>query len=81
MGTVRLTDRISESHEVENPESFGEVTVQMVQPYQADKAYLCPGCHREIPEELGHLVVTPSEALDLRRHWHRGCWEGRQPRG
>ena len=53
---------------MENPESFGEVTVQMVQPYQADKAYLCPGCHREIPEGLGHLVVTPVSYTHLRAH-------------
>ena len=66
---------------MENPESFGEVTVQRVQPYQADKAYLCPGCHREIPKGLGHLVVTPSDAVDLRRHWHHGCWKRRRPQG
>ncbi len=81
MGAVRLTEESSEGREMDNPESFGEVTVQMVQPYKADKAYRCPGCHREIPEGLGHLVVTPSEAVDLRRHWHGGCWEGRRPRG
>ncbi len=81
MGAVRLTGRISEGHKVENPESFGEVTVQRVQPYQADKAYLCPGCHREIPKGLGHLVVTPSDAVDLRRHWHHGCWKRRRPQG
>jgi hypothetical protein len=22
-----------------------------------------------------HLVVVPDDAPDLRRHWHRGCWD------
>ncbi len=64
---------------MENPESFGELTVRFVQPYQADKTYQCPGCNREIPEGFGHLVVTPVESPDLRRHWHRGCWNRRRP--
>ena len=81
MGLVRLSRGNPEGNAVENPESFGEVTVRFLQPYQAEKAYLCPGCYREIPEGIGHLVVTPNEAVDLRRHWHRGCWAGRTTRG
>ncbi len=49
-------------------------TVRRVQPYEATKAYLCPGCQREIPPGTGHVVVVPDEAPDLRRHWHHGCW-------
>ena len=63
---------------MENPERLGELTVRFVQPYQAGKSYLCPKCNRKIPEGLGHLVVTPVEAPDLRRHWHSGCWDGRR---
>ena len=63
---------------MENPERLGELTVRFMQPYQAVKSYLCTKCNRKIPEGLGHLVVTPVEAPDLRRHWHRGCWDGRR---
>ena len=66
---------------MENPESLGEVTTRVVQPYQAKKAYQCPGCNQTIPEGLGHLVITPVEAPDLRRHWHHACWSHRQHRG
>ncbi|MEZ5175873.1 MAG: hypothetical protein R2823_06675 [Acidimicrobiia bacterium] len=48
--------------------------VQPIQPYQANKPYLCPGCEVRIDPGTGHLVVVPQEMPDLRRHWHRGCW-------
>ena len=51
----------------------GEV-VHPIQPYQARKPYACPGCETEIDVGVGHLVVMPADAPDLRRHWHRGCW-------
>lgn len=51
--------------------------VRRIQPYQATKAYLCPGCNQEIPARTGHLVVVPLDAPDLRRHWHAPCWEHR----
>ena len=50
------------------------VTVRHVQPYEAVKAYRCPGCDHEIPPGLGHEVVVPVDAPDDRRHWHTGCW-------
>ncbi|HJP16522.1 MAG TPA: hypothetical protein QF762_06100 [Acidimicrobiales bacterium] len=62
---------------MDKPEIFGEVEVTQIQPYQASKIYICPGCNRDIPKGLGHLVVVPIEAPDLRRHWHRGCWNNR----
>lgn len=55
--------------------------VRRVQPYQATKAYLCPGCNQDIPIGMGHTVAVPDEAPDLRRHWHHGCWERRATRG
>lgn len=60
------------------------VETRFIQPYQAVKNYLCPGCNRDIPEGLGHMVAVPIDAPDLRRHWHRACWnkrETRRPRG
>ena len=53
---------------------LGVEIVTVVQPYAARKPYMCPGCSSTIPEGVGHLVVVPEEAPDLRRHWHRGCW-------
>ena len=50
------------------------VTVSPIQPYQARKEYLCPGCDLSIPPGTFHLVVIPDDAVDLRRHWHHGCW-------
>lgn len=55
-------------------------TVRRIQPYQATKTYLCPGCNQEIPPGTGHVVAVPEEAPDLRRHWHRSCWERRHRR-
>lgn len=56
---------------------YGAVEVRRVQPYEAAKTYVCPGCHREIPPGMGHMVAVPSDAPDLRRHWHRTCWTRR----
>lgn len=53
---------------------YGPVEVRRVQPYKARKAYVCPGCNRDIPEGLGHVVCVPQDAPDLRRHWHHACW-------
>jgi hypothetical protein len=51
-----------------------------VQPYAARKRYLCPGCEGMIEAGVGHLVVVPEDAPDLRRHWHHGCWHLEQRR-
>jgi hypothetical protein len=64
-----------------NPfEADDAVEVRRVQPYQATKRYICPGCNQDIPPGLGHLVVVPLEAPDLRRHWHHACWTHRTHR-
>lgn len=57
-----------------------ECTVRHVQPYEAHKRYVCPGCGRDIPARTGHIVAVPVDAEDLRRHWHRGCWAARATR-
>ena len=54
---------------------FGDVEVRRVQPYEATKAYVCPGCHRPISPGTGHYVAVPADAPDLRRHWHKACWD------
>ena len=48
--------------------------VRPIQPYQARKEYLCPGCDGIIETGIGHVVVIPEDTPDLRRHWHHGCW-------
>lgn len=53
---------------------------RFVQPYQATKTYICPGCNRDIAPGTGHMVAVPLDAPDLRRHWHRGCWTNRTRR-
>lgn len=54
--------------------------VARVQPFQARKPYLCPGCNQDIAEGVGHLVIVPTESPELRRHWHTACWEHRDRR-
>ncbi|MGH9057647.1 MAG: hypothetical protein ACRDYY_17570 [Acidimicrobiales bacterium] len=54
--------------------------MRRVHPFQARKAYTCPGCLQGIPAGVGHVVVVPADAPDLRRHWHRACWENRNRR-
>ena len=51
------------------------------------KEYTCPGCHRQIPPGLAHLVVWEEDHLfgeqagiNERRHWHTRCWTGRSYR-
>jgi hypothetical protein len=57
-----------------------EVEVRRIQPYQARKHYICPGCNQDIPPGVGHVVAVPLQAPDLRRHWHSGCWANRTRR-
>ena len=66
---------------MDDPEAFGELDIRFLQPYQATKTYLCPNCNRDIPPGTGHYAIVPVDAPDLRRHWHRGCWDGRKIRG
>jgi hypothetical protein len=54
--------------------------VRRIQPYQATKRYICPGCNQDIESGVGHVAVIPREAPDLRRHWHSACWDRRAAR-
>jgi hypothetical protein len=56
------------------------VGVARVQPFQSNKSYRCPGCNQLIAPGIGHIVVVPTEAADLRRHWHTPCWQSRDDR-
>lgn len=58
----------------------GGFEVRRIQPYEARKRYVCPGCNQDIPKGLGHLVAVPLSAPELRRHWHRACWDFRHRR-
>jgi hypothetical protein len=58
----------------------GDVEVRRVQPYEARRRYVCPGCNGPIEIGVGHVVVVPLDAPDLRRHWHVGCWDHRSRR-
>jgi hypothetical protein len=63
-----------------DPSDTDETEVRFIQPYDAVKEYLCPGCNQIIPPGMGHMVAIPPEDPDLRRHWHRGCWNNRRNR-
>lgn len=63
-----------------DPSAAENAETRFVQPYEATKTYICPGCNREIPPGVGHLVAVPPDEPDLRRHWHRGCWHNRHTR-
>jgi len=65
---------------VTDPESGRLAELVAVQPFQAAKAYRCPGCNQEIAPGTGHVVVVPLTDPDERRHWHRPCYERRARR-
>ena len=55
---------MSPDHDWTDHEGDGDtgVEVRHVQPYQAEKAYRCPGCDHEIRPGEGHKVVIPIDA-------------------
>ncbi|TSD93333.1 hypothetical protein FOS14_23215 [Skermania sp. ID1734] len=56
--------------------------VRTVPSARAVKTYRCPGCDHEIRPGVAHVVAWESGADgEDRRHWHSGCWSGRQTRG
>ncbi len=52
-----------------------------VQPFQARKDYICPGCNQEIRVGAGHIVIVPLAQPDMRRHWHTPCFERARRQG
>ncbi len=60
-----------------DPSNTPDAEVRFITGADATKRYLCPGCNRDILAGTAHLVAVPPGAPDLRRHWHRGCWDRR----
>ena len=60
--------------------SEDSIETRFIQPDEAVKIYVCPGCGRDIERGVGHIVAVPRLAPDLRRHWHKGCWNNRANR-
>lgn len=63
-----------------DPSAGDDSEVRFVMAGDATKPYVCPGCNRNIAPGVGHIVAVPPDAPDLRRHWHRGCWDNRHSR-
>lgn len=63
------------------PPALDGYTVEVVPGARARKGYACPGCFRDIPAGVGHVVAWPTELVDHRRHWHRHCWRLAARRG
>lgn len=63
------------------PDNDETYLVRTIPGSRAIKTYRCPGCDHEIPPGVAHIVAWPAVGgEDDRRHWHRGCWNGRQTR-
>jgi len=58
---------------IEDPLTGGMAEVRRIQPFEARKDYVCPGCNQEIRRGTAHVVIVPLSAADLRRHWHTPC--------
>jgi hypothetical protein len=60
---------------VSDPLTGEQAEYQAIQPYQARKEYVCPGCNQEIRVGVGHVAVVPINRPEARRHWHKPCYE------
>lgn len=67
--------------EDERPLSLGSIAnapagwqARTVQPMNATKRYVCPGCELAVEPGTKHLVAWPVEDESQRRHWHEHCW-------
>jgi hypothetical protein len=82
-GPALDADRVR--HGVESVQAYrdGDWTVRVIPGGAAAKTYRCPGCDQEIRPGVPHVVVWPTDGLGGavdRRHWHSGCWRGRDRR-
>jgi len=66
---------------IDDPITGTTAEIRRVQPFEARKEYICPGCNQEIRRGAGHLVVVPLSASDLRRHWHAPCLQRARQHG
>ncbi|MEV6139455.1 ATP/GTP-binding protein [Nocardia sp. NPDC051990] len=63
------------------PDGDAVYVVRTIPGSRATKTYRCPGCDHEIPPGVAHIVAWAVDGgEDDRRHWHRGCWNGRRTR-
>ncbi|WP_327113175.1 ATP/GTP-binding protein [Nocardia sp. NBC_01730] len=63
------------------PDGDETYVVRTIPGTRAIKAYRCPGCDHEIAPGVAHIVAWSAHGGEEdRRHWHRGCWNGRQTR-
>lgn len=65
---------------ISDPLTGQQAEVRAIQPYQAQKVYVCPGCNNEIAQGVFHFVIVPLSDPSARRHWHRACFERRETR-
>ncbi len=64
---------IALSGDIIDPATNQLAQCRKIQPYQANKPYLCPECNFDIRPGEGHFVVVPHHDHDARRHWHERC--------
>ncbi|MBB3036180.1 hypothetical protein [Hoyosella altamirensis] len=59
-----------------------EYSVRDIPGAAAAKTYRCPGCDQIIPAGMPHVVAWRNMhgGEEDRRHWHKGCWNGRRTR-
>lgn len=68
----------------ERTESARDGTWKVRRVASREKDYTCPGCHRQIPVGVTHVVAYREDhlfgaqaGLSERRHWHIHCWRSR----
>jgi hypothetical protein len=73
--------RLAAGFELVEVDARGEEwVVRRLTGVSSTKTYRCPGCNQEIRPTTPHLVVWPSLAVDMRRHWHTPCWKSKSRR-
>lgn len=66
---------------VNDPLTHSTAEMRQIQPVDSKKEYICPGCNQEIRAGTGHVVIVPLNSADMRRHWHRPCFERARQHG
>jgi len=52
---------------VNDPLTGRVAELRRIQPYQATKAYRCPGCNQEVATGVAHVVIVPLDDPGERR--------------
>ena len=74
LATIEMAKSNSKFKSVMGTYTPDDCEIRHVQPYEANKIYICPYCNNDIEIGLGHEVVVPREYADDSRHFHSGCW-------